>query len=69
MYGIINYVPSIRDERLIGCICEEECAEIAWWPLKKGGVKECGCGHKFLLVGTEKDDKELRPRPKVFPRP
>jgi len=43
-------VPSMYDERIIGCVCEEEATTIVWMVLKKGGAQRCKCGNFFQLV-------------------
>ncbi|XP_047143504.1 cytochrome c oxidase subunit 5B, mitochondrial [Hydra vulgaris] len=43
-------VPSMCDERIIGCICDEESTSVSWMVLKKGPVQRCHCGKFFQLV-------------------
>ena len=43
-------VPSMDDERIVGCICEEDMTYIQWMTLKKGEPQRCDCGYFFELV-------------------
>lgn len=43
-------VPSMYEERIIGCVCEEDSTSIAWMVLKKGPSVRCKCGNFFELV-------------------
>lgn len=45
-------IPSAFDQRLIGCICEEESVHINWMWLVEGQCSRCECGHWFQLVKT-----------------
>ncbi|XP_066999380.1 cytochrome c oxidase subunit 5B, mitochondrial [Anabrus simplex] len=45
-----NSIPSAFDNRLIGCICEEDSTHINWMVLNKGEPTRCECGHWFKLV-------------------
>ncbi|XP_071448097.1 cytochrome c oxidase subunit 5B, mitochondrial-like [Hetaerina americana] len=42
-------VPSAFEARIVGCICEEDSASVAWMWLKQGEPKRCGCGYWFKL--------------------
>jgi len=49
-------VPSSFDQRIVGCICEEDATAINWMILKKGPAQRCECGNFFQLVtGTAYD--------------
>ena len=41
---------SIFDERLVGCICEEDATYVNWMKLTKGEPQRCECGHWFQLA-------------------
>lgn len=43
-------VPSMYEERIIGCVCEEDSTSINWMVLKKGEAARCACGNFFQLV-------------------
>ncbi|XP_057312845.1 cytochrome c oxidase subunit 5B, mitochondrial-like [Hydractinia symbiolongicarpus] len=43
-------VPSMYEERIIGCVCEEDSTTISWMWLKKGPAVRCKCGNFFQLV-------------------
>ena len=43
-------VPSFFEERLVGCVCEEDATYINWMKLQKGPAQRCECGHWFQLV-------------------
>jgi len=43
-------VPSMYEERIVGCICDEDSTFINWMMLKKGTAQRCGCGHWFQLA-------------------
>lgn len=43
-------VPSMYDERIVGCVCEEDSTSINWMVLKKGEAIRCACGNVFQLV-------------------
>eukprot|EP00794_Sanderia_malayensis_P004901 gene4901-5548_t len=43
-------VPSSFDQRIVGCICEEDATMITWMILKKGAAQRCECGNFFQLV-------------------
>lgn len=43
-------VPSMFEERIVGCICEEEATYINWMMVKKGPPQRCECGHWFELI-------------------
>ncbi len=43
-------VPSMYEERIVGCICEEDQSYINWMVLKSGSAERCECGHWFQLV-------------------
>ncbi|XP_067614740.1 cytochrome c oxidase subunit 5B, mitochondrial-like [Eurosta solidaginis] len=45
-----NLIPSTFDERIVGCICEEDQTYVQWMWLQKGTLKRCECGHWFKLV-------------------
>ncbi|GJQ87356.1 hypothetical protein Trydic_g17402 [Trypoxylus dichotomus] len=47
-----NEIPSAFEERLVGCICEEEQAHINWMWLVEGMPRRCECGFWFKLVKT-----------------
>lgn len=47
-------VPSMYEERIIGCGCDEESNTVTWIILKKGKVQRClNCGSCFQLVDGE----------------
>jgi len=49
-------VPSLYEERIIGCVCEEESTSITWMVLKKGQTQRCPkCGNCFHLVTGHSD--------------
>lgn len=49
-------VPSLYEERIIGCVCEEESTSITWMVLKKGQTQRCPkCGNCFHLVSGQSD--------------
>ncbi|XP_065062527.1 cytochrome c oxidase subunit 5B, mitochondrial-like [Rhopilema esculentum] len=49
-------VPSSFDQRIVGCICEEDATSINWMILKKGPAQRCECGNFFqLTAGTSYD--------------
>jgi len=49
-------VPSLYEERIIGCVCEEESTSITWMVLKKGQTQRCPkCGNCFCLVSGKSD--------------
>ena len=43
-------VPSMFDERIVGCICDEESTSVAWMVLRKGPAQRCHCGNFYQLV-------------------
>lgn len=43
-------VPSMLNERLVGCICQEETTVVHWMQLKSGPPQRCECGHWFQLA-------------------
>ncbi|XP_064383325.1 cytochrome c oxidase subunit 5B, mitochondrial-like [Halichondria panicea] len=43
-------VPSMCNERLVGCICQEEATNVEWLQLKSGPPQRCECGHWFQLI-------------------
>ncbi len=43
-------VPSMYEERIVGCICEEDQSYINWMVLKGGPAQRCECGNWFQLV-------------------
>lgn len=43
-------VPSMFDERIVGCVCEEDSTSITWMVLKKGELGRCTCGNCFRLI-------------------
>jgi cytochrome c oxidase subunit 5b len=43
-------VPSMYEERIVGCICEEEATFITWQVAKKGAAHRCECGQFYQLV-------------------
>ena len=45
-----NLIPSAFEERLVGCICQEDATSINYMWLKKGENKRCECGHWFKLI-------------------
>jgi len=47
---IPTLVPSMFEERIIGCVCEEDSTSISWMVLKKGSSQRCSCGNFFQLV-------------------
>merc|ERR1711872_1108749 len=49
-------VASSFDQRIVGCVCEEDATMINWMILKKGAAQRCECGNFFQLVsGTVYD--------------
>ncbi|XP_076368075.1 cytochrome c oxidase subunit 5B, mitochondrial-like [Tachypleus tridentatus] len=48
-----NIIPSAYQERLIGCICEEDATCINWMWLEKGEPKRCECGYWFKLIDAK----------------
>ncbi|XP_077283190.1 cytochrome c oxidase subunit 5B, mitochondrial-like [Arctopsyche grandis] len=45
-----NLVASAFDSRIVGCICNEDCASVNWMWVHKGTPRRCGCGHWFKLI-------------------
>jgi len=44
-------VPSVSEERVVGCACGDDHSGVQWILLKHGKVEECGnCGNFFELV-------------------
>ncbi|XP_055328927.1 cytochrome c oxidase subunit 5B, mitochondrial-like [Paramacrobiotus metropolitanus] len=43
-------VPSMLDDRIIGCVCNEDSLYISYMTVYKGEPKRCECGHWFELV-------------------
>ncbi|XP_003746148.1 cytochrome c oxidase subunit 5B, mitochondrial [Galendromus occidentalis] len=48
-----NLVPSIKEKRLVGCICEEDAVVINYMWVHKGELRRCMCGHWFKLVDRD----------------
>ncbi|EDO37383.1 predicted protein, partial [Nematostella vectensis] len=42
-------VPSGYEERIVGCVCEEDATMIRWMLLKAGPPQRCDCGNYFQL--------------------
>ncbi|XP_022313442.1 cytochrome c oxidase subunit 5B, mitochondrial-like [Crassostrea virginica] len=55
-------VPSIFDRRLVGCICDEDTAQMQYFWLYKGEAKRCFCGHFFQLKEITAADFPQYPR-------
>lgn len=55
-------VPSIFDRRLVGCICDEDTAQMQYFWLYKGEPKRCFCGHFFQLKEISADDFPQYPK-------
>ncbi|KAM3927163.1 cytochrome c oxidase subunit 5B, mitochondrial [Leptodactylus fuscus] len=46
-----HIVPSVNDQRIVGCICEEENTAVVWFWLHKGDAQRCpSCGAHYKLV-------------------
>ncbi|KAK9718419.1 Cytochrome c oxidase subunit Vb [Popillia japonica] len=45
-----NEIPSAFDQRLVGCVCEEDQMHINWMWLVDGQPRRCECGFWFKLV-------------------
>ncbi|XP_065843346.1 cytochrome c oxidase subunit 5B, mitochondrial-like [Oscarella lobularis] len=43
-------VPSMFDERLVGCVCEPDAVQVLWMKLTAGPPQRCSCGHWFVLT-------------------
>ncbi|XP_073509800.1 cytochrome c oxidase subunit 5B, mitochondrial [Phyllobates terribilis] len=49
-----NIVPSVHNQRLVGCICEEDNTAVIWFWLHKGEAQRCpSCGSHYKLVARE----------------
>ncbi|XP_065916615.1 cytochrome c oxidase subunit 5B, mitochondrial-like [Dysidea avara] len=48
--GKPTLVPSMFEERIVGCICERNHHGHQWFLLKMGPAQRCLCGHYFQLV-------------------
>jgi len=46
-------IPSTEENRIIGCICEEDALAVNWMYLYKGETKRCECGHWFRIMPVE----------------
>jgi len=44
-----NIVYGAYERRLMGCLCNQDAHNIAWWWLWKGEPVRCMCGHWFKL--------------------
>merc|ERR1712055_170974 len=51
-----NLIPSLFDQRLVGCICEEDAVVINWMYLNRGEAKRCDCGYYFQMVDIKAVD-------------
>ena len=51
--GTPTVVPSFYQDRIVGCICEEDATCVNWMWLSKGEVKRCECGYFFKLVDAK----------------
>ncbi|XP_072005051.1 cytochrome c oxidase subunit 5B, mitochondrial [Engystomops pustulosus] len=46
-----HIVPSVNNQRIVGCICEEENTAVVWFWLHKGEAQRCpNCGAHYKLV-------------------
>ncbi|XP_030058991.1 cytochrome c oxidase subunit 5B, mitochondrial [Microcaecilia unicolor] len=46
-----HIVPSIQNQRLVGCICEEDNSAIVWFWVHAGEAQRCpSCGAHYKLV-------------------
>jgi len=53
-------VPSVSEERVVGCACGDDHSDVQWILLKHGQVEECGnCGNHFELVLQQEDVKSV----------
>ncbi|XP_034081773.1 cytochrome c oxidase subunit 5B, mitochondrial [Gymnodraco acuticeps] len=49
-----HIVPSIGNQRIVGCICEEDNTAIVWFWLHAGDAQRCpSCGSHYQLVHHE----------------
>ncbi|XP_075063435.1 cytochrome c oxidase subunit 5B, mitochondrial [Mixophyes fleayi] len=49
-----HIVPSVNDQRIVGCICEEENTAVIWFWLHKGEAQRCpSCGSFYKLVAQK----------------
>lgn len=51
-------VPSMYEERLVGCICDDDTTFVNWMKLHKGPPQRCECGHWFQLVQGNPTDRK-----------
>ncbi|CAJ0938526.1 unnamed protein product [Ranitomeya imitator] len=49
-----HIVPSLQNQRIVGCICEEDNTAVIWFWLHKGEAQRCpSCGAHYKLVPRE----------------
>ncbi|XP_073415652.1 cytochrome c oxidase subunit 5B, mitochondrial [Dendrobates tinctorius] len=49
-----HIVPSVHNQRIVGCICEEDNTAVIWFWLHKGEAQRCpSCGAHYKLVPSE----------------
>lgn len=51
-----NIVLTLSDDRIVGCVCEEDTHRIEYMFIGKGETKRCECGHWFKCVERELPD-------------
>ena len=56
-------IPSMNENRMVGCICESDYDEIVWFNLEaKQGVQRCDCGYYFKLFKHDPLDPRVKPK-------
>lgn len=45
-------VPSVTDERMVGCVCHDDQFYVSYFWLYKGEPRRCQCGHWYKLYNV-----------------
>ncbi|XP_062622337.1 cytochrome c oxidase subunit 5B, mitochondrial-like [Saccostrea cucullata] len=61
-----HIVPSVFDRRLVGCICDEDTAQMQYFWLYKGEPKRCWCGHFFQIKEIDGSEFPEYPREELI---
>lgn len=51
-----NIVPTLGEQRVVGCVCESDTHHINFMFISKGETARCECGHWFKCVERELPD-------------
>jgi len=49
-------VPSMMEERIVGCTCDEDSPQINWIVIKQNEMKRCVCGNAFKVYKAPPTD-------------